>query len=171
MENKRLRRATLLWLLTVGLSCGFFFAAAAQNPPQNGFTAGDVSKLLNQINDALINRQAGKFLAVFDLARMTGGQLFKQQVTSFISHSDSIRLHFNITETAMNGAQGTATVDAEMEAEARDGNTPPVRKQATLRFLAEHTSAGWKFTDVQPRSFFSMSPGATSPAGSPSQSR
>lgn len=171
MESK-LRRATLLWLLTLGLSCGLVLAApASQNPPQNGFTVRDVSKLLNQINDALINRQAGKLLGAFDLAKMTGGQLFKQQVTSFISHSDSIRLHFNITETAMNGAQGTATVDAEMEAESRDGNTPPVRKQATLRFLAEHTSAGWKFTDVQPRSFFSMSPGAAPPAGSPSQLR
>jgi hypothetical protein len=171
MENKRLRRATILCLLATCLSCTFVFAASAQNPPQNGFTVHDASRLLNQINDALINRQPGRFLAAFDLAKMADGQLFKQQVTSFISHSDSIRLHFNITETAMNGAQGAATVDAEMEADPRDGNTPPVRKQATLRFVAEHTSPGWKFTDVQPRSFFSMSSGAAPPAATPSQLR
>jgi hypothetical protein len=171
MGSKHLRASAIV-LLTIFLGCGCILRlASAQNPPQNGFTVRDASRLLNQINDALINREAGKFLAAFDLAKMTDGQLFRQQVTSFISHSDSIRLHFNITETAMNGAQGTATVDAEMEAETRDGNTPPVRKQAILRFVAENTSAGWKFTDVQPRSFFSMSHGAAPPAASPSQLR
>jgi hypothetical protein len=50
-----------------------------------------------------------------------------------------------------------ATVDLEMEADLRDDNRPPVRKQARLRFVAVKSADGWKFTDVQPRSFFSTS--------------
>ena len=155
------------------LTCAFVFAAvSAQNSPQqNVFTVRDASKLLSQINDGLVNRQAGRFLAAFDLTRMTDGQLFKQQITSFLSHTDSIRMYFNISHTATDGAQGAATVEAEMEADPRDGNTPPVRKRATLSFIAEHTAAGWKFTDVQPRTFFSTSSGPATPAGSPSPSR
>jgi hypothetical protein len=51
-------------------------------------------------------------------------------------------------------------VDAEMEAEPRNGGGAPLHKQGTLRFVAEPTSSGWKFTDVQPRAFFSTSSGS-----------
>lgn len=144
---------------------------AQTTPPQNVFAVGDASKLLRLMNDGLVNGKAGKFLSAFDLARMTDGQLFKQQVTAFFSHTDSIRTHFNLSEAAMAGERGTATVEAELEADPQAGNTPPLRRQATLHFLAEHTPAGWKFTDVQPRTFFSTSAGAGLPAGAHSRSR
>lgn len=156
-------RAIVL-LAVVVCSLGLTASLAQNAPPQDVFRVADASKLLRQINDGLINGKAGKFLSAFDLARMTDGQLFKQQVTSFLSHTDSIRTHLNLTETAMDGEQGTATVEAELEADPRDGNTPTLHKQATLHFVAEHTSAGWKFTDVQPRSFFSTASGASSAA-------
>jgi hypothetical protein len=167
MRGKSVTRTPLLFALIVCfLGLG---ALPAQNaPPQDVFSAGDASKLLRQVNDGLINGKAGKFLSAFDLARMTDGQLFKQQVTSFLSHTDSVRTHLNLTETAMDGEKGTATVEAELEADPRDGNTPPLHKQATLHFVAERTSAGWKFTDVQPRSFFSISGGSGSSASPPS---
>lgn len=144
---------------------------AQTTAPQNVFGVSDAAKLLRQVNDGLINGKAGKFLSAFDVAKMTDGQLFKQQVTAFLSHTDSIRTHFNLTEAAMDGEKGTATVEAELEADPRDGNTPPLHKQATLRFVAERTPAGWKFIDVQPRSFFSTSAGAGSAAEPPSHSR
>ena len=142
--------------------------AAPQSSPQQGaFTVRDGSRLLRQMNDALVTRDARKFVACFDLERMSDGELFGQQVASFIAHTDSIRLHFNITEATVDGDKGGLTVDAEMEAEPRDGEGLPLHKQATLQFVAEHESAGWKFTDVQPRSFFSISAAEPPPTGKP----
>jgi hypothetical protein len=172
MLSKHRGRAAILLLTIVASNAWIRAAAAAQSSPQQSvFTVPDASKLMNEVNEGLFTRDAGKFLAAFDLAKMSAGQLFKQQITSFISHSDSIRMHFNITETNMNAGKGAASVEAEMEADSRDGNTPPLHKQATLHFVAERTPAGWKFTDVDPRSFFSASSGAAPSAGTRPQSQ
>jgi hypothetical protein len=169
MTNKSAAGVRALLLLALIVCFLWLGGLTAQTTPlQAVFGVGDASKLLRQINDGLVNGKAGKFLSAFDVARMSDGQLFKQQVMSFFSHTDSIRIHFNLTEATMNGDKGAATVEAEMEADPRDGNTPPLHKQTTLHLLAEHTVAGWKFTDVQPRSFFSTSSGAGSSAEPPS---
>lgn len=127
---------------------------------QNAFTVRDASRLLMQIHDGLVNREAGTFLAAFDLGKMSDGRLFKQQITSFIAHADGIRTHFNLNQATMNAGEGEATVDAEMEADLGNGGGQPLHKQATLRFAAEQTASGWKFTDMQPRAFFSTSSGS-----------
>lgn len=168
-ETFGIRGAALLAIAVCVISGAV--SGAQTTPPQNVFGAGEASKLLRQMNDGLLTGKAGKFFSAFDLGRMTDGQLFKQQVTAFFSHTDSIRTHFNLAEAANDGEKGAATVEAELEADPRDGNTPPLHKQATLRFLAEHTPAGWKFTDVQPRSFFSTSSAAGRPVEPPSHSR
>lgn len=150
--------------LPLAMGMAFLFAASVEPVPaqqQDVFSFNDAATLLQRMNDALVNRQAGKFLSAFDLTKMRNGPLFKQQITSFISHSDSIRMHFNLTEVTMSGAQGEATADAELEADAGNGNEP-LYKQASLRFIAEKSGAAWKFLDVQPRSFFSNSRSATS---------
>ena len=150
----------------VTLISAFGLAVALTGAPafaqQNTFTVRDASRLLMQINDGLVNRDAGRFLAGFDLARMNQGQLFKQQITSLIAHTDGIRTHFNLDQVTMKAGQGEATVDAEMEADPRNGGGPLLHKRATLRFAAELTSSGWKFIDVQPRAFFSTSALSTS---------
>jgi hypothetical protein len=101
-------------------------------------------------------------LGVFDLSKMQDGPLFRQQVTNFFRQTGNIRFHFNILEVATdgsNGGRGTVEVAAEMDVEVlREAITPPLRKQATLRFVAENGTAGWKFTDVEPRVFFSTQP-------------
>src|SRR6185437_8855187 len=129
-------------------------AQAAQN--QKTFSAHDASILLNQMNDGLLTRSAGKFLAAFDLTRMDNGQLFKQQISSFISHTDAIRMHFNLTNAGMNGGQGVASVDVQMEADTGNSGAP-LHKEATLSLVAEQAGSGWKFIDLQPRAFFSKS--------------
>jgi hypothetical protein len=138
-------------------------AAGGQQPtPENTFTIRDASRLISQLAEALQAHQLNHFLSTFDLSRMKGGELFKQQIASFFAHADSIRVHLNVTQVGGNGGNGTATVEAEMEASPADDSTPPVRKNATLHFTAEHASSLWKFTDVQPRAFFSTAtpPGA-----------
>jgi hypothetical protein len=52
-----------------------------------------------------------------------------------------------------------AEATVEMEADQRGSiNATPVHKQARLHLTAQSTSEGWKFTDVQPRGFFSLQP-------------
>ncbi len=148
-------------LLLIALFCVSSRIVTAQTSiPEDTFALSDASKLLHQVNEGLINGRAGRVLSAFDLARMIDGQRFRQQVTAFIAHTESIRTHFNLTEATMKDQKGVTVVEAEMEADLRDGNTPPLHRQATLQFVAEHTPAGWKFIDVQPRSFFSISPAA-----------
>lgn len=88
---------------------------------------------------------------------MPQGQVFRQQLTAFMSRSDSIRIHFNLVRSATENGTATADADVEMEAAPRD-NSVPVHKQNRLRFVATNTPEGWKFSDVQPRSFFSLQP-------------
>jgi hypothetical protein len=160
VRNRRITRS-YRWLLFLAV-CLLFSAAlsagalaqAAQN--QKTFSAHDASVLLNQMNDGLVTRSAGKFLAAFDLTRMDNGQLFKQQISSFISHTDAIRMHFNLTNSGMNGGQGVASVDVQMEADTGNGGAP-LHKEATLNLVAEQAGSAWKFIDLQPRAFFSTS--------------
>jgi hypothetical protein len=123
---------------------------------ENAFTTRDAAKLLDQIGAGLVGHNRQKTLAAFDLARMSDGQLFEQQITSFLAHTGIIRVHFNGIDAGMEEGKGVASVDFEMDAEQRDDSLPPVRKQARLRLVAENTAAGWKLTDLQPRSFFSL---------------
>ena len=160
VRNRRITRS-YRWLLFLAVCLLFSatlsaraLAQAAQN--QKTFSAHDASILLNQMNDGLVTRSAGKFLAAFDLTRMDNGQLFKQQISSFISHTDAIRMHFNLTNAGMNGGQGVASVDVQMEADMGNGGAP-LHKEATLNLVADQAGSGWKFIDLQPRAFFSTS--------------
>lgn len=157
----------------MALGMAFVFAASVKSVPaqqQNVFSFADASGLLEHMNHALVDRQAGKFLSAFDLTKMRNGPLFKQQITSFISHSDSIRMHFNLTQVTMTGGQGSAIADAELEADIGNGSVP-LYKQASLHFIAAKTGAAWKFVDVQPRSFFSSSRSAAASSSKMSSGR
>ena len=132
-------------------------AVQATPTPENNFTVRDAARLLDQIASGLVDHNRKGFLGAFDLDRMTDGRLFEQQITSFLAHTGIIRVHYNEIDTGMEEGKGVASVEFEMDADQRDDNLPPVRKQASLRLVAEKTPAGWKLIDVQPRSFFSLS--------------
>ena len=128
---------------------------ASANPEPSAFTDRIAAQLLDQIAAGLVSHNQKKMLSIFDLAKMTDGPLFKQQITSFFSQTGAIRVHFNLLQVATEGAQGTVTVNVEMEALPLEGNDLPLRKNAQLRLVAENSGGGWKLTDVQPRTFFS----------------
>ena len=111
------------------------------------------SRLLDQIAEGLNGRSARKTLNAFDLSRMNGGASFRDQVTAFINQTDTIRIHFKLIEVTEN----TAVVDIEMDAAFTSDLAAPQHKHMQLRFAAENGRNGWKFTDVQPRAFFSAS--------------
>jgi hypothetical protein len=150
-------------LLVISLAVAQLFARkagqSAPAPAPNAFSETTASKLLHQITDGLGARNLNQVLGTFDLAKMRDGALFRQQMVSFIAQAENIRIHFHVTEASLNGGTGVATADVEMEADPRDSNNPlPIHKQDRLHFNAETTSSGWKFTDVRPRTFFSLQP-------------
>jgi hypothetical protein len=132
-------------------------AKASPTPAEDTFNDRAATQLLNQIAEALVSHNQRKMLEAFDIPKMTDGPLFRQQITSLFQQTGVIRVHFNLDQAAMEDGKGVATVDLEMEADLRDDTRPPVRKQARLRFVADKSVDGWKFSDVQPRTFFSTS--------------
>jgi hypothetical protein len=142
--------AQLLWITP----------AAAQARPQpeqqkespNAFDERAASRLLEQLAEGLNGRLVKKTLSAFDLQRMNGGQVFKEHITAFISQTDSIRTHFKLVEVKDN----TVVADVEMDAVPRNDIVPPQHKHAQVRFTAASLREGWKFTDVEPRGFFSL---------------
>ena len=133
-------------------------------PPakDSSFTLATAAHLLDQLTVGVVAHNQGKMLGAFDVSKMSDGPLFRQQVTNFFRQTGTIRFHFNILEVAMdttNPEKGIAEVAVQMDVEVlREAITPPLRKQATLHFVAESGPTGWKFTDVQPRTFFSTQP-------------
>ena len=119
------------------------------------FDQQSASRLLLQLSESLQGHSQKQFFALFDLARMKDGQLFKQQATSFFNQTESIRVHLNLVDTAVDGDKASIAVDAEMEAEPRNGG-PIARRNERLNFVVANTGNSWKFIDVQSRSFFSL---------------
>jgi len=136
-----------------------FYVAQPQNVPQapaeNAFTDRTASVLLRQLSEALQGHSQKKLLALFDLPKMKDGQIFKQQISSFFSQTESIAVHLNLAETATDDDKATMAVNAEMEVQPSSGG-PPSRRNERLTFTAARAGKVWKFIDVQPRSFFSL---------------
>jgi len=126
-----------------------------QQPAPAAFDQQSASRLLLQLSESLQGHSQKQFFALFDLARMKDGQLFKQQATSFFNQTESIRVHLNLVDTAVDGDKASIAVDAEMEAEPKNGG-PIARRNERLNFVVANTGNSWKFIDVQSRSFFSL---------------
>jgi hypothetical protein len=124
-------------------------------PASSAFDQQSASRLLLQLSESLQGHSQKQFLALFDLARMKDGPLFKQQASSFFTQTESIRVHLNLVDTSADGDKANIAVDAEMEAEPRNGG-PIVRRNERLNFVVANTGNSWKFIDVQSRSFFSL---------------
>ena len=130
-------------------------APAQKAPPRNVFDERAASRLLMQLSEALQGHSQNQFLALFDLDRMKNGPIFKQQIAVFFSQTESIRVHLNLVEVAIDGERATAAVDAEMEVEPRNGG-PAARRNERLNFVVASAGGNWKFVDLQPRGFFSL---------------
>jgi hypothetical protein len=128
-------------------------------PRPEAFTDREASDLLRQISQGLVSRNQNQVLSAFDLSRMQNGVLFRQQIVSFIAHAENIRLYFHLAQVLATADKNEAEATVEMEADQRgSSNATPVHKQTRLHLTAQNTSSGWKFTDVQPRGFFSLQP-------------
>jgi hypothetical protein len=124
-------------------------------PPTSAFDAQTASRLLLQLSEALQGHSQKQFLSLFDLSRMKDGTIFKQQINSFFTQTESIRAHLNLAGTSIDGKKASIAVDAEMEAEPSNGGAPS-RRTERLNFVVTNAGSSWKFVDLQPRSFFSL---------------
>jgi hypothetical protein len=131
------------------------WAAPQKAPPPKAFDEAAASRLLMQLSQALEGHIQKQFLAVFDLEKMKDGALFRQQIVSFFSHTESFRVHMNLTELGAQGEQATMAVDAELEGQPANGGAAWHRNQQ-LNFVVAGDAGNWKFIEVQPRSFFSL---------------
>ena len=129
--------------------------APHQQPSPAAFDAQTGSRMLLQLSEALQGHSQKQFLALFDLGKMKDGALFKQQTNSFFTQTESIRIHLNLVDTSMDGDKANIAVDAEMEAEPRNGGAVS-RRNERLNFAVAKVGDSWKFVDMQPRSFFSL---------------
>jgi len=129
--------------------------ASQQQPTPAAFDEQAGSRLLLQLTEALQGHSQKQFLDVFDLDKMKDGALFNEQINSFFSQTESIRVHLNLVETSLDGDKANIAVDAEMEAEPSNGGAI-TRKNERLNFAVARAGDRWKFVEVQPRSFFSL---------------
>lgn len=128
---------------------------APQQQPPSPFDEQTASRLLRQLGEALQGHSQKQFLSLFDLDKMKDGGLFKEQINSFFSQTESIRVHLNLADTTVDGDKANIAVDAEMEAEPSNGGAL-WRRNERLNFTVANEGGGWKFIDLQPRSFFSL---------------
>ena len=133
----------------------FFFAAllpAQSKKAPATFDDRAASQLLLQLTEALQGHSQKQFLALFDLDKMKDGANFRQQMIAFYSHTESIRVHMTLGEITAEDEGTTLSVNAEMEIEPSNGG--PAEHQNEVVTFTVVNSGGWKFVDVQPRSFF-----------------
>lgn len=138
--------------------CAAFLTDQAQSqkdPPQNSFDERAASRMLLQLSEALQGHSQKQFLALFDVGKMKDGEIFRQQVASFFSQTESIRVHMNLADIAGERDKTSLAVDAEMEVQPSNGG-PPFRRNERVSFVVSNSGGSWKFVEVQPRSFFSL---------------
>jgi hypothetical protein len=148
-EAARFWHRALALLIVAALVC-HFSPAQTEHPDGAALTEAATSKLLSRVAEGLQGHSSRKLLSAFDLSRMDGGTAFKEQITAFFNQSDTVRIRLKLVEVKDN----VATVNAEMDQTPRSAIAPPQHKSMELRFTAEKEAAGWKFIDVQPRTFF-----------------
>jgi hypothetical protein len=149
-------RSSATAILVALLLCGIVLAQnAPQRPTPAAFDAQTASRLLLQLNEALQGHSQKQFLGLFDLDRMKGGPLFRQQISLFFGQTDYIRVHLNLVDTSLVGDKANLAVDAQMEAAPSNGGAAE-RRNEQLNFVVAGQGNRWKFIDVQPRSFFSL---------------
>lgn len=129
--------------------------APQPQPSPATFDQQVASRMLLQLSEALQGHSQKQFLALFDLDKMKDGALFKQQTSFFFAQTESIRVHLNLVDTSVDGDKANLAVDAEMEAEPRDGG-PIARRNERLNFVVANAGNHWNFVELQPRSFFSL---------------
>jgi hypothetical protein len=117
------------------------------------FTVNDANEILSQFRESLAAHSQKKLFALLDADRMQAYHSFQDQMKSYFSRYETIRVNVHSIQASGENERGVITATFEVEITPRYGSA--VRKQAQLRFQLERSDKGWLIVDINPRSFFS----------------
>jgi hypothetical protein len=143
--------------LALALSIGGFAqqSSTPAAPPKAeaaAFSVDDANEILAQFREALAAHSQKKLFALFDADRMQDYHSFQDQMKSYFSRNEAIRVNVHSIQTSGENGVGVITAVFEVEVTPRYGSA--VRKQAQLRFQLERHDKGWRVVDINPRDFF-----------------
>ncbi len=118
------------------------------------FSQAVANSVLNDLRDGLEGHSQRLVLSAFDDDKMDGYLTFEDQIEALMQRYDSFRVHYRITQSAIEGPKGVVMADWEMEEIPRAGGAP-IRRNGQIRFEMERGRKGWKIVDFNPRGFFS----------------
>lgn len=118
------------------------------------FSQAVANDVLGQIRDGLEGHSQRLMLGAFDQDKMDGYLSFEDQIEALFNRYDSFRVHYRISNSAVEGSKAIVLVDWEME-EIPKTNGSPQRRNGQVKFEMERGRKGWKVTDVSPRGIFS----------------
>ncbi|MGZ4825920.1 MAG: hypothetical protein ACXVY9_01065 [Terriglobales bacterium] len=130
-----------------------------KNKPQDVYDSAIFSQavansVLSDLRDGLEGHSQRLVLSAFDQDKMDGYLTFGDQIEAMMQRYDSFRVHFNITQSTIEGPKGVVLVDWQMEEIPRTGGVP-IRRNGQVKFEMERGRKGWKIVDFNPRGFFS----------------
>ena len=128
----------------------------SQPPPAaNDFSEAVATRLLDKLRTGLESGSLEDMLDAFDREKMPNYNAFRDQLRSFLSKYQEVRVRYHITQTWTEDGRGIAVVDFELQATPQGGEVQPVHNEAQLRFEMARGQQGWKIVDLSPREFFS----------------
>jgi hypothetical protein len=123
-------------------------------PSGDELTDDAIRGVLQQLQKGMQNHDTRRLLAIFDAAQMDGYLQLQGQIEQLFDRYDAFQVHYRVVQTSMEGPQGIATIEMQMEADARRDGGSPLRRDAQLRFELLRGNKGWKIVAFQPRDFF-----------------
>jgi hypothetical protein len=118
------------------------------------FSQAVANDVLGQVRDGLEGHSQRLMLGAFDQDKMDGYLSFEDQIEALFNRYDSFRVHYRISNSAVEGSKAVVIVDWEME-EIPKTTGSPQRRNGQVKFEMERGRKGWKITDVSPRGIFS----------------
>jgi hypothetical protein len=118
------------------------------------YSEQDASKSLGLLKKGAESHDLEQILSAFDSERMDGYLTLEGQADEFVRRYDPVRFYFRILQTSIEGGKGIAMVEIQMEAEPRDSNGVPIRRDQQFRFEFMNGKAGWKIVALTPAQLF-----------------
>jgi hypothetical protein len=118
------------------------------------FSEENANKVLRLLKQGAESHDLQRILSAFDSEQTDGYLAFEGQADEFVRRYDPVRFYFRILQTSIQDDKGIATVEIQMEAEPRDSNGVPIRRDQQFRFEFVHGKKAWKITAFTPTRLF-----------------
>ena len=131
---------------------GEFDAAAAER---------DVRRQVEDLRQAFESKQTNGVMRALDPNGLSAYSAFEDQISNLMDSTSELRLFFRSANVQVHAGSGDnkpamaqALVDAEMVYALKASPTQQKRKTGQLQMDLVLGEAGWRFTKLEPRSFF-----------------